>query len=81
MDNTFDRLLLFTFRMHFVIQVVSVERRNKAVQLFHVKVLDNVGPYFWSSGSREGNDGNFAINRIDHRANPTILWSEVMSPF
>src|SRR5690606_22098729 len=63
----------------FVVNVLSVERRHENISILHLKVLLNVQLNLRSSCCRQCDD--WEITKVlNHRFNPAILRTEVVSP-
>ena len=59
---------------------MSVERRYEGIVVRHVEILDNVGLHLRGGRSRECDDRYIIADGIQHRADASILRSEVMPP-
>src|SRR5690606_33431248 len=76
----YELLLSLMFWPHFIIEVLSVERRFKDISCLHLQVLLNIELHFRRSCSRQGNDRQIA-NLSNNRLYFPIFWPKIMAPF
>ena len=72
-------LFSFLFRPHFIVEISAIERRDKNIRLFHLKIFLDVELNL-GSGSRGQGDNCHISQLCDHGFDLAVFRTEVMAP-